>query len=81
MKKKILSEQFCRMQKLAGIITEEELELYDFDPVRYVRTKFKPLEAQELIDDIKVGGDKLWNYFINLKSEDEVISFIRSYYI
>ena len=53
-----------------------------FDPVEYIRNTFiHPYEAQKLIDDIKEGGDKLWNYFINLKNEDEVISFIKSYYI
>jgi len=52
-----------------------------FDPIKYVRNTFKPFEAQKLIDDIKEGGDGVWNYFINLNNEDDVISFIRSYYI
>jgi hypothetical protein len=53
----------------------------NFDSIRYIRDTFKPFEAQKLIDDIKEGGDGVWNYFINLKSKDEVINFIKSFYI
>jgi hypothetical protein len=53
----------------------------NFDPIRYIRDTFRPFEAQKLIDDIKEGGDDVWNYFINLKSKDEVINFIKSFYI
>jgi hypothetical protein len=77
--KKQVNREFCRMQKLAGIIIESEL--HNFDPVRYIRNTLKPFEAQKLIDDVKEGGDGVWNYFTNLESEDEVRSFIQSFYI
>ena len=54
-------------------------ESSNFDPIRYVRNTLRPFEGQKLIDDVKKGG--LLNYFTNLKSEDEVREFIRSFYI
>jgi hypothetical protein len=54
MAKQILSEEFRRMQKLAGIITEEQLEemsIGDLDPkvlfdfIKKYEDKFKEIEA------------------------------------
>ena len=55
----ILNEQFRRMQKLAGIITEEQLnEEYEFDPASYFSAMDSDdPKAKTFIQNIKSAAD------------------------
>jgi hypothetical protein len=50
MKKQIISEEFKRMQKLAGVLNESTLKIYRYDPSSYklkdVKTKKYPSQEE-----------------------------------
>ena len=77
MAKKILNEQFRRMQKLAGIITEEQLnENVASEMVKFVSQNFDTIKANfieselEMLDDIEAEEED----YDNLKSQMNVSS-------
>jgi hypothetical protein len=77
MAKKILNEQFRRMQRLAGIITEEQLnENVASEMVKFVSQNFDTIKANfieselEMLDDIEAEEED----YDNLKSQMDVSS-------
>ena len=77
MAKKILSEEFRRMQKLAGIITEEQLnENVASEMVKFVSQNFDTIKANflqselEMLDDIEAEEED----YSNLNSQMDVSS-------
>jgi hypothetical protein len=85
MAKQILSEQFRRMQKLAGIITEEQLnENVASEMVKFVSQNFDTIKANflqselEILDDIEAEEEDYSNLNsqMNVSSAEELINAI-----
>jgi hypothetical protein len=85
MAKQILSEQFRRMQKLAGIITEEQLnENVVSEMVKFVSQNFDTIKANflqselEILDDIEAEEEDYSNLNsqMNVSSAEELINAI-----
>jgi hypothetical protein len=85
MAKQILSEEFRRMQKLAGIITEEQLnENVASEMVKFVSQNFDTIKANflqselEILDDIDAEEEDYSNLNsqMNVSSAEELINVI-----
>ena len=85
MAKQILSEEFRRMQRLAGIITEEQLnENVASEMVKFVSQNFDTIKANflqselEILDDIEAEEEDYSNLNsqMNVSSAEELINAI-----
>lgn len=76
MKKQILSEEFRRMRKLAGIITENKFYAPD-----YVAQKYgdKAKEIEQNIEDEEDNNPNIWDLYTSLETPEEVDNFIKGF--
>ena len=69
MKKQIISEEFKRMQKLAGVLNESTLKIYRYDTSSY---KLKDVKTKQLSGGIT---DEKGNFSINTPKGTYDVSF------
>jgi hypothetical protein len=76
MKKSIISEEFKRMQKLAGLINEQTF--YSRDYVEQIYGD----KAKEIEDNIKDEEDynpNIWDLYTSLETAEEVDDFVKGF--
>jgi hypothetical protein len=74
--KQPLNEQFIRMQKLAGIITEEKFYSRNYIKQKY---KAKAKEIENNIEDEMDNNPNIWDLYISLETPKEVDDFIKGF--
>jgi hypothetical protein len=76
MSKQIISEEFRRMQKLAGIIIENKFYAPD-----YVAQKYgdKAKEIEQNIEDEEDNNPNIWDLYTSLETPEEVDNFIKGF--
>ena len=74
--KQPLNEQFIRMQKLAGIITEDK-----FYSRNYIKQKYKAKvkEIEDNIEDEMDNNPNIWDLYTSLETPKEVDNFIKGF--
>ena len=75
MKKQILAEEFKRMKKLAGIITEEYMG--QFYAPEYLEQKYGKAIAKKIEDAIEEMDSNSWDRFTGMESAKEVEDYIK----
>lgn len=73
MKKQIISEEFKRMQKLAGLINEQTFYSRD-----YVEQTYGD-KAKEIEDNISDEGPNIWDLYTSLETAEEVDDFVKGF--
>ena len=76
MKKQTTSEEFKRMQKLAGIITEQKFYSRDYVKQKY-GDKAKEIEAN--IEDEEDNNPNIWDLYISLETAEETDNFVKGF--
>ena len=74
--KQVLNEEFRRMQKLAGLITENKFYAPDYVTQKYGK------EAKEIEDNIHDEEDSnpnIWDLYVSLETPEEVDDFIEGF--
>ena len=74
--KQPLNEQFIRMQKLAGIITEEKFYSRNYIKQKY---KAKAKEIEDNIEDEMDNNPNIWDLYTSLETPKEVDNFIKGF--
>ena len=74
--KQPLNEQFIRMQKLAGIITEEKFYSRNYIKQKY---KAKAKEIENNIEDEMDNNPNIWDLYTSLETPKEVDNFIKGF--
>jgi len=74
--KQPLNEQFTRMQKLAGIITEEKFYSRNYIKQKY---KAKAKEIEDNIEDEMDNNPNIWDLYTSLETPKEVDNFIKGF--
>jgi phosphomannomutase len=75
MKKQILAEEFKRMKKLAGIITEGYMG--QFYAPEYLEQKYGKAIAKKIEDAIEEMDSNSWDRFTGMESAKEVEDYIK----
>jgi hypothetical protein len=76
MSKQILSEEFKRMQKLAGLIIEQKFYSRDYVGQKY-GDKAKEIEAN--IEDEMDNNPNIWDLYTSLETAKETDDFIKGF--
>ena len=74
--KQPLNEQFIRMQKLAGIITEEKFYSRNYIKQKY---KAKAKKIEDNIEDEMDNNPNIWDLYTSLETPKEVDDFIKGF--
>ncbi len=74
--KQILSEEFRRMQKLAGIITENKFYAPDYVAQKY---SDEAKEIEQNIEDEEENNPNIWDLYTSLETPEEVDDFIKGF--
>ena len=74
--KQPLNEQFIRMQKLAGIITEDKFYSRNYIKQKY---KAKAKEIEDNIEDEMDNNPNIWDLYTSLETPKEVDNFIKGF--
>ena len=74
--KQILSEEFRRIQKLAGIITENKFYAPDYVAQKY---SDEAKEIEQNIEDEEENNPNIWDLYTSLETPEEVDDFIKGF--